>query len=313
MIAAVFVVIIILVRFYLPGPWPWRHSAPAPPTVPGQGSFYLGVASSGGDLPAYDRAADVTQPAILSGYTNGRNGSVADVLSYVRNLPGTVPLVSWGVDLTGNEVADGSQDAYLTAQAKAVAAYRKPVFMRLDWEMNGSWYPNWSTSTVTPSEYIAAWRHVWTIFRQQGATNAAFVWCPNIGDLGGVPWTHWYPGNQYVDWIAVDAYLDPDDATADVSGPGGLDDLATFAASSHKPAMLAEWAPGQPGNDPAQTFDFVFSWADKYPGTVKALVYFNYGSEQRDDLLPDDPQGASRYRELIQLHKNDLFGAGGVG
>jgi hypothetical protein len=242
-IAVVMIVVTVSVRLYLPGPWPWRHGGPAQPAVPGAGEFYLGVASPGDAVKSYDSAAGVTQPAVLSGYTSGNDGSVANVLAYSRNLPGTIPLVSWGVDLTGGQVADGSQDAYLRAQAEAVATYRKPVFIRLDWEMNGTWYPKWGSGSISAATYIESWRHVWTLFRQAGATNAAFVWCPNVGDLAGKPWTDWYPGDQYVDWLGIDAYLDPADADAEVGGPGGLDALAEFADKSDKPAMLAEWAP----------------------------------------------------------------------
>jgi len=307
------VLVAVLIRFYLPGPWPWRHAPPAAPAVPGDGRFYLGVNSSHGALAAYDAAVGVTQPAVLGGYTDGEDGSVAPILAYSKNLPGTVPLVSWGVNLEDGAVADGSKDAYLRAQAEAVVAYRKPVFIRLDWEMNGSWYPEWSGPAVSPSSYIAAWRHVWSVFQQAGATSAAFVWCPNVGEFDGRPWTDWYPGSEYVDWVGLDAYLKPSTTTAGVSGAGGLDALARFAEQSGKPAMLAEWAPGDPSQDPAADFDAVFAWRARYPDAVKALVYFNFTSTGRDDLLADDQTGAARFRQLVERYRGDLYGVGAVG
>jgi hypothetical protein len=311
-IAAAVIIAAVLVRFYLPGPWPWRHGPPAAPAIPGAGRFYLGVDSSGGTLTAYDAAAGVNQPAVFGAYTNGEDGSVAQVLGYSKDLSGTIPMVSWGVNLQDGAITDGSQDAYLRAQAKAVVTYKKPVFIRLDWEMNGSWYPEWSQPAVSPSAYIAAWRHIWTIFHQAGATNAAFVWCPNVGELGGTAWTAWYPGSAYVDWVGLDAYPESSSLTADVSGTGGLDALAQFAEQSGKPAMLAEWAPGDPTQDPEATFDAVFAWAARYPDAVKALVYFNFGSPQRDDLLADDPTGAARMRQLVEQDKADIDGIGRV-
>lgn len=301
---------VVLCGLYFTGPWLRRHGPPSTPAIPASGQFYLGVASAHEQLAGYDSALGVARPAVLGGYTKGSDGRVSDVLGTVSSLPGTIPLVSWGVDFSGGKVADGSQDTYLRTQADAVAAYGKPVFIRLDWEMNGSWYPNWDTAAVTADQYVAAWRHVREIFQQQGASNAAFVWCPNVGDLGGRPWTDWYPGNSYVDWVALDAYPKPTSADQDVSGPGGLDALAEFAASTGKPAMLAEWAPGAPEQNPEQTFDLVFAWADRFPATVKALVYFNYGSAQRDDLLADDPGGAALYRQLVDQRKGKLFPTG---
>lgn len=312
LLAAGIVVLLVLARLYLPGPWPWRHGPATQPAIPASGRFYAGVDSSHDGLAAYESAAGVTQPAVLGAYTNGHDGSVAEALSLVSDLPGTIPLLSWGVDITRGAVANGSQDTYLRAQAVAVAAYRKPVFLRLDWEMNGSWYPEWDGTSVSPSAYIAAWRHVWTVFQQAGATNAAFVWCPNVSDLDGQSWTQWYPGSEYVDWIGVDAYPDPTNSQAYVSGPGGLDAFAAFAKGEDKPAMLAEWAPGAPQQDPTATFDLVFSWLGRNPGTVKALVYFNYRNTQRDDLLVDDAAGAARYRQLLQQYRTGLYGTGGL-
>jgi hypothetical protein len=294
----------------LPGPRPWRHdasAASAAPAVPPAGRFYLGVDSAHAGIAGFDQALGLDRPAVLGGFTKGDNGRVSDVLGTVRTLPGTIPMVSWGVDLRDGKVADGSRDPYLRTQAQAVAAYAKPVFLRIDWEMNGDWYPEWGSAAMSPEAYVAAWRHIRAVFQQQGATNAAFIWCPNIGELGGRPWTDWYPGDDYVDWVGLDAYPKPADAAAEVSGAGGLDELATFAASSNKPAMLAEFAPGAPQSDPQQTFDLVFSWADRYPATVKALVYFNYGSKQRDDLLIDDPAGAALFRQLVDQRRADLF------
>jgi hypothetical protein len=303
----------VLVRFFLPGPWPWRHGPAAAPAIPGDGRFYLGVDSSQKDYAAYDAAIDVTQPSVFGGYTLGDDGSVATVLTYVKDLPGTIPLVSWGVDMRDGVITDGSKDAYLRAQAEVVAAYRQPVFIRLDWEMNGNWYPEWSQPAVSPSSYIAAWRHVWTIFHDAGATNAAFVWCPNVGEFDGAPWTDWYPGSAYVDWIGLDAYPEPSDLTANVSGPGGLDALAQYAQRVGKPAMLAEWAPGDPSQDPAATVDAVFGWAARYPKAVKALVYFNFPATQRNYQLSDDPTGATRLRQFVRQDRARLYGAGGIG
>lgn len=302
--------LLVLGRLYLPGPWPWRHRPPAPPAVPADGRFYAGVDSSRGGLARYDKAAGLSQPAVFGVYTNGRDGDIATALGYTDALPGTIPMLSWGVDFTGGAVVDGSEDTYLRTQADAVASYGKPVFLRLDWEMNGSWYPEWGSLTVSSATYVEAWKHIWTLFQQAGATNAAFVWCPNVGDMGGRSWTEWYPGDDYVDWVGLDVYPEPSDAAADVSGPGGLDELAAFAEREGKPAMLAEWAPGAPKQDPAGAFDLVFSWLDRNPGTAKAMLYFNYSSTQRDDLLADNPDGAARYRTLLHAHSADLAGAG---
>ena len=55
---------------------------------------------------------------------------------------------------------------------------------------------------------MAAWRHIWQVFQNAGATNVAFVW--SIGASGrDQDLINYYPGSAYVDWIAADGYDRP--------------------------------------------------------------------------------------------------------
>ena len=55
--------------------------------------------------------------------------------------------------------------------------------------MNGNWWPwngHWENS---PADFVAMWRHVHDIFVANGATNATWVWCPNVDAYNtGKPW-----------------------------------------------------------------------------------------------------------------------------
>ena len=103
---------------------------------------------------------------------------------------------------------EGHHDAYIREFAEAAKAWGHPFFLRFNWEMNGNWFP-WSEGVNgnQPGEYVAAWRHVHDIFTQVGATNATWVWCPNVDpasklhDLASL-----YPGDAYVDWTGLDGY-----------------------------------------------------------------------------------------------------------
>lgn len=287
-----------------------KRAAAARPAVPKTGKFYLGVSSDPDTLSAYDAAAGIERTAVLGGYVSN-GGQVMSIVKHSSGLHGTIPLVSWGVSFTDNAVLSGADDAYLKSQAKALAAYGKPVFLRLDWEMNGTWYPGWSSGAVTPEIYIESWRYIREYFWLEGADNVAFVWCPNVGDPAGIAAYDWYPGNAYVDWIALDAYPQSHLAATGglLTGQDGLDSMAEQAAAHSKPLMLAEWAPSTPAPDVAEPFDVVFSWALKYPHTVKALIYFNYGSTKVDHFLVDHPVGAAAYRKLIKEHRRDIVGA----
>jgi len=136
---------------------------------------------------------------------------------------GAFPVFSWGstCDSTGNPaeftpaaIARGAQDAYLTQWARDAAAFGHPLVVVLDWEMNGNWYtfaPK-KGSSVTAASYIAMWRHIVTLFRQNGAHNVYFAWVPNIDPKGywakqsGYPLHALYPGDEFVDVVGLDGY-----------------------------------------------------------------------------------------------------------
>lgn len=279
------------------------------PKVPADGDFYLGVSSDPDTITTYDRVAGLERPSVLGGYIS-KGGQLMNIVKHSARFPGTIPLVSWGVDFTDDAVLSGRDDSYIRAQAKALAAYGKPVFVRLDWEMNGDWYPQWASGAVSQAVYIESWRYIREYFWLEGADNVAFVWCPNVGDPAGSPAYAWYPGDEYVDWVAFDAY--PQSKLAGqglLDGNDGLDSMAEQAASHDKPLMLAEWAPSSPSPDVAQPFDLVFQWALSHPDTVKALVYFNYGSNTVDHFLVDHPVGAAAYRSLIKANRDRIVGA----
>ena len=44
------------------------------------------------------------------------------------------------------------------------------------------------------------------IFTAQGVTNVTWVWSPNIDFSNSVPLRELYPGDSYVDWVAMDGY-----------------------------------------------------------------------------------------------------------
>lgn len=291
-------------------PSPTEAGPAGPKYVPPDGDVYLGVSTDIGRLDAFDRAAGLAaglHPALYDQWTTP-DGPVQPILDNARTRPGMAPMISWNLPLTGGRISDGSQDAYIRAQADAIRSYGGPVFVRLDWEMNASWYPGWNLPAVTPAEFIAAWRHVYTVFRQQGAGNAAFVWCPTLwnGPGGRSPST-WYPGDAYVDWLGVDAYPQSAVDSFILSGPGGLDDTAAFAAQHDRPLMVAEWAPALPAPDTTAAMDLIFQFAAAHPDTVKALVYFDFVTDGKDYTLADHPVGAADFRRRVDGNPHFLL------
>jgi len=131
---------------------------------------------------------------------------------------GAIPILNWSSEsspLTVSEpkyrlaaIAAGHFDRYLRTFAQQVRAWGHPFFLRFDWEMNGFWFP-WGelANGNHRGDFVRAWRHVHQIFRQQGATNAKWVWCPLVDNHHVLrDMAELYPGDAYVDWTCVDGY-----------------------------------------------------------------------------------------------------------
>ena len=195
---------------------------------------------------------------------------------------GAIPFMSWANSpgtgsFTNAAVAAGSQDAYLREWASAAKAWGHPFFLRFAWEMNGAWFP-WGVGNngTTAADFVAMWRHVHDVFESVGATNATWVWCPNIdpydklADLQSL-----YPGTEYVDWTCLDGY--------NSGSPGGsfealfkpTYDLITTEIAPDKPMLIGEVASTEVNVSKADWISDMFqALPTKFPG-IRALLWFN--------------------------------------
>jgi mannan endo-1,4-beta-mannosidase len=94
-----------------------------------------------------------------------------DAIPFVQMLPKGIAMSS---------VASGKFDDYLDTYARAVRAYGRPVIMSFAPEPNGWWY-DWAFGHTDPAQWVAAWRHVVTLFRGAGAANVTWLWTVNRG------------------------------------------------------------------------------------------------------------------------------------
>lgn len=106
------------------------------------------------------------------------------------------------------EIAAGKHDAYLRSWALSLAALGRTVYLRPMHEMNGNWYP-WAggVNGNSPSDFVAAWRHLHEVFTAHGATNVRWVWAPNRSDAPATNTLEQYwPGRDTVDVLGIDGY-----------------------------------------------------------------------------------------------------------
>lgn len=194
--------------------------------------------------------------------------------------------------------------AYLKTLVAACAAARVPIFLRFAGEMNGAWTP-WGANPqpgvpafdAHAAQYVAAFRLV-AAAMHAGAPNVAMVWAPN--DMPQTGTEAYYPGNAYVDWVGVSAYLPHSLVGAPNSGAAGhwVDLLAWITQHyPQKPIMVTE---GAVTHYDRVTHTDVTTWAEGkirgffaalpllYPD-VKAVVYWSASDATSDYALSDDP------------------------
>src|SRR5207302_1992235 len=95
-------------------------------------------------------------------------------------------------------IARGDFDGMISARAQAVAMLNTPVFIRWFWEMDGNKKAGFISN---PASYVKAWRHIHDIFVAAGATNVAWVWCPNAAACNAGDKAAWF--RQAGDWVAA--------------------------------------------------------------------------------------------------------------
>jgi len=211
-------------------------------------------------------------------------------------------MLDWGAFAPGGpnqtkykltNVYSGYFDAFITNWATAAKAWGKPFFLRFNWEMNGNWQFPWSSQLNgnTPADYVKAWRHVRDIFTRVGANNVTWVWSPNISTWNTVPLSQVYPGNAYVDWVALDGYnwagyqsmpwlnfgqIYAGDTRVVSNSKNSLAEIAAVAPG--KPLMIAEFASveaGDGGTAKANWITNALLVIGNNPN-IKAIVWFNH-------------------------------------
>lgn len=197
-------------------------------------------------------------------------------------------------------IAGGTWDDYFIEAARTIRDFKAPVFISIDHEMNGTWYPysqSYPGSKTTAADFVAAWKHIVSLFHAQGANNAAFVWSPNVPDVGGVPYSSYYPGDAFVDWVGISFYSG--------NSMNAMDDIYRDLAP-RKPFFITEWATSPSKNKYNTLFpgevtwvrDFFAALETRYP-RVKAISWFNWQNGDGDYRLTRVPEQAKAYAQDI--------------
>jgi beta-mannanase len=233
-------------------------------------------------------------------------------MNNVRNH-GAIPMVSWepwnytqGVNQPAfslQNIINGRYDAYITQWAQASKAWGHPYFLRFAAEMNGDWYP-WSEQVNGnhAGQYVLAWRHVHDIFTSVGATNATWVWSPNVEYNRSTPLAGLYPGSAYVDWAGMDGYN-----WSTLQGHSWQTFSQVFQQTYNdllgmlpgKPLMIAETASADIGGNKAAWITDAF--ANQLPNffpAIRAVIWFDENKET-DWRIESSPAARTAFAHAI--------------
>ena len=144
----------------------------------------------------------------------------------------SIPIITWepwdssstsNTSLTLEKIISGNYDEYITDWAESAKNYKRSMFIRFGHEMNISTY-TWNglynggatenayganNKPDGPERYVDAYKHVWNIFNEVGASNVTWIWAVNHNNNPTENWNskaNYYPGDAYVDWLGIDGY-----------------------------------------------------------------------------------------------------------
>lgn len=212
---------------------------------------------------------------------------------------GRAPLIAWDGRRDLRAIAAGRWDSLLRERARACAAFGAPIYLRWGAEFNGEWNPCYGR----PAGFVAAWRHMVTLFRSAGATNVRWVWCPftvqrpRRGSAGD--WRPYYPGDRFVDWVGMDGYnwgttrsWSRWQSFGEIFGPLYAD------YAGRKPVMICEVASAERGGDKAAWIaDMGAKLAGRF-SKVRTVAWFDTNKET-DWRIDSSPAALRAFRSII--------------
>ena len=298
-----------VVRFASPSP----AAALAGTALPTGTASYLGVYESG-PPQTYQPVAEFAQAAgrapNLVGYYSGWKEPFQASFAQTAHAHGAVTVVQIDpTDFMVSKIAAGYYDGYLRSYADRVRRFGQPVVIGFGHEMNAPWY-TWGYGQTPAATFVAAWRHVVTLFRDQGAHNVTWLWTLQADEPGTAPAiAPWWPGGQYVTWVGIDGYYyRPSDTFSSVFGKT----ITQVRILTGKPLLLSETAVGPQAGQSAKIGD-LFNGMREY-GTL-GLMWFdiaqNDGIYHQDWHIEDNPTAASAFRHRASSLKLAPVGRAG--
>ena len=191
---------------------------------------------------------------------------------------GRTPMISWAGPVV-TTILDGSQNAHIDKQARALRDLNHPVILRFFWEMDGNFN---KARAVGSEQYKQAWRLLRQRFQAAGADNVEFAWVPTADGFRRGEAQKWYPGDDAVDWIGADGYnwypVSNNESSKWRSFKEIFDPFYQWAKERNKPLIIGEMGvqedPADPNRKAQWLRDSAIAMERDFP-LIKAVIYFN--------------------------------------
>jgi hypothetical protein len=266
-------------------------------SLPASPASYLGVYEKGAPAsyqPVATFSQAVSRQPNLVGYYSGWGEPFKTSFAAAVRAHGAATIVQMDPTfIRVQAIAAGHYDRYLRSFADSVRAFGSQVVIGFGHEMNAYWY-SWGYGKLRPSTFVAAWRHIVTVFRARGARNVTWLWTLQADERGTGPIAAWWPGAQYVTWVGIDGYYYRSYET--FSGIFGKT-IAQVRMLTNLPILLSEAAVGPQAGQAAKIPD-LFAGMREY-GTL-GLVWFDIpqhrGLYHQDWHIEHNPGAATAFR-----------------
>jgi Glycosyl hydrolase family 26 len=258
------------------------------------GVYVPGVPQSYAGVSAFTATTGVKPGVVVyySGWMEPFQVRFAEAATEHQAMP-LVQIDPTGISLAA--IASGQYDSYLRSFASTVKDFGGGVIVSFAPEMNGYWY-SWGYRHTSPAVYIAAWRHVVTVFRATNADNVTWLWTVNVmHPRGNIPSPgRWWPGSSYVNWIGIDGYYYKRSWTfASLFGPT----IKAVRELTLNPILISETAVAPAAGKPAKIAN-LFAGVHKYG--LLGLVWFD--AAKHKDWRVSGPAAAAAFRRSARTY-----------
>lgn len=186
------------------------------------------------DLASYEKAAGKTAAWVDISQHWGISRKFPAATATWIHAAGSIPfirLMLWSTKkenlqetvFTLDAILKGAFDDDFKAWGAAAREFGSPLIVEFGPEMNGRWYPwnaYWYGGEETtgygdpalpdgPEKFRDAYRHIINKMHTAGARNILWVFHVNYNDWPNEAWNrfeNYYPGDGYIDWLAVSIY-----------------------------------------------------------------------------------------------------------